>query len=55
MHLSKTLALVLYCYSLQSSQIKKKMATAVSAPQTITLTIPGTLSTSSLVSVAMPF
>jgi hypothetical protein len=29
--------------------------TAIIAPQTITLTIPGTLSTSSLVSVAMPF
>jgi hypothetical protein len=28
---------------------------AILAPQTITLTIPGTLSTSSLVSVAMPF
>ena len=31
------------------------MATAVSAPNTITLTIPGTLSTSSVVSAAMPF
>lgn len=31
------------------------MATAVSAPQTITLTIPGTLATTSIVTVAMPF
>ena len=31
------------------------MSTAVLAPTVVTLTIPGTLSTSSLVSVAMPF
>lgn len=31
------------------------MSTAIIAPQTITLTIPGTLSTSSIVSAAMPF
>jgi len=35
--------------------MEKNMATSVSAPQTITLTIPGTLATTSLVSVAMPF
>lgn len=31
------------------------MSTAIIAPQTITLTIPGTLATSSIVTVAMPF
>lgn len=31
------------------------MATAIIAPQTITLTIPGTLSASSIVTTAMPF
>jgi hypothetical protein len=35
--------------------MEKKMATAVSAPTTVTLTIPGSLTTSSIVTAAMPF
>lgn len=56
-HLQQLLQGALVCYILDThlSTKEKTMSTAVLAPTTITLTIPGTLATTSIVTMAMPF